>query len=68
MLKSRKESGENLKEGFYELKWQSQNALVTLEYDLMEEESILSLMSAQLAMEVHRMAQEKQAEKAVGDF
>ena len=54
--------------GFYELKWYSQKASILLSYDYIEEKGYLLIISTAISIEKNRAQEEKEAEKAAGDW
>jgi len=59
---------DDVEEGFYEMRWVSQKAFVLLNYDYIEEKGYLILASTPISMEKTKAQEEKEAEKAEGDW
>lgn len=60
--------GEETQEGFSELNWQGQKAFITLQYDMVEEEGYLAIVSTQITMEQIKAQKQKETEEAEEDW
>lgn len=60
--------GEETQEGFFELNWQGQKAFITLQYDMIEEEGYLAIVSTQITMEQMEAQKKKETEEAEKDW
>lgn len=60
--------GEPTAKKFYELHWEGSKATIVLQYDMVEEEGRLALVSTLLGMKWQKDQQRKQIEKAEEDW
>ncbi len=59
---------QEIDEGFYEMRWDSQKSFVILAYDYVDEDGYLAIGSTPLTIEKMEAQKKKEAEKAAGDW